>query len=87
MAGLTFEVFSAGVSFTTEESLSKSKTVTVPVPPNQNGAMGFTAGLRCVSGTLTCDDGTVEDGDACSPQTTADGDDSKLLSQLVSPSS
>jgi hypothetical protein len=45
-AGLSFDVFSSSVSFTTTEEISKSFEIDVPVAAGQTGAMGFTAILR-----------------------------------------
>jgi hypothetical protein len=46
-----FEIVSASVSFEFSESITDSTTYSFSIPDGQTGLVGFTANLRCTTGT------------------------------------
>ena len=51
-AGIGFEVFSASVSVTFEETLTDGQEKTFTIPPGQVGKLGFTPILKCTKGEM-----------------------------------
>jgi hypothetical protein len=51
-AGVNIEVFSAGASFTYEESVSSSQAYAFQIPAGSVGKVGFTPTLKCTQGML-----------------------------------
>lgn len=49
-AGVGFEVFSASVSITFEETITNSQEKTFTIPAGQSGKLGFTPTLKCTKG-------------------------------------
>lgn len=52
-AGIGFEVFSASVSITFEETLTDGQEKTFTIPAGQTGKLGFTPILKCTKGSMT----------------------------------
>lgn len=51
-AGVNFEVFSASVSVTFEETITDGEEKTFAIPAGQVGKLGFTPILKCTKGSL-----------------------------------
>lgn len=51
-AGIGFEVFSASVSVTFEETLTDGQEKTFTIPAGQTGKLGFTPILKCTKGSM-----------------------------------
>ncbi|KAG9529381.1 hypothetical protein KCU93_g3536, partial [Aureobasidium melanogenum] len=63
-----FEIVSASVSFEFSESITDSTTYSFSIPDGQTGLVGFTANLRCTTGTVDqCGDGASYHGETCTP--------------------
>ncbi|KAH7400516.1 hypothetical protein DE146DRAFT_754990 [Phaeosphaeria sp. MPI-PUGE-AT-0046c] len=72
-AGISWEILSAGVEFSVEESVSESRQYTLKVPEGACGFFSFTAFMTCQAGKIRgCDNGDLE-GEVCTPKRLADG--------------
>ncbi|CZT18129.1 uncharacterized protein RCC_03969 [Ramularia collo-cygni] len=69
--GIAFDIFSAGASFTTSESITESASITLEVQDSVTGFWVWTPILTCANGELSGDcSGT---GRACSPTKNSQG--------------
>lgn len=71
-AGIDAGVFSAGVDFSFETSITSEVSQDYPVPAGQTGVIVWTPTLRCADGTVSgC--GSDGSGQVCSPEKNGNG--------------
>lgn len=72
-AGISWEILSAGVEFTVEESVTETRQYELSVPEGACGFFSFTAFMTCQAGTIgECEGGDLK-GEVCTSKHLSDG--------------